>query len=101
MQPTARIPVALDMAFVSRDPAFVGKAGEVLPATLLTMRPDNVCLIAQAMGTLIWKHKNASVKDSGRATIAPRVRKLLLHGLLEPRQQPKTQRWFWVHTLAR
>lgn len=64
---------------MSKAPVFVGKAGEVQPAILLTMKPDNVCLIAQAMGTSIWKHKNAFVKDSGRAMIAPRVRKNFQH----------------------
>lgn len=41
------------------------RAGAGLPVTQWTTRPDNVCLIAQATATLIWRPRNASAKDNG------------------------------------
>ena len=44
-----------------------------LPVTQWTMRPDSVCLIAQVMEILIWRPKNASVKDNGLEMTALKV----------------------------
>ena len=49
------------------------RAGAGLPVTQWTTRPDNVCLIAQATATLIWRPRNASAKDNGLEMTALKV----------------------------
>ena len=52
------------------------RAGVGLPVTQWTMRPDSVCLIAQAMVTLIWRPRNASAKDNGLEMTVLKVKSL-------------------------
>ena len=52
------------------------RAGAGLPVTQWTMRPDNVCLIAQATVTLIWRPRNASAKDNGLEMTVLKVKSL-------------------------
>ena len=55
----------------------VDRAGAGLPVTQWTTRPDNVCLIAQATVTLIWRPRNASAKDNGLEMTVLKVKSLL------------------------
>ena len=52
------------------------RAGAGLPVTQWTMRPDNVCLIAQVTVTLIWRPRNASAKDNGLEMTVLKVKSL-------------------------
>jgi len=62
---TAQTLVAPNMVSVWRGPVSADRAGADLPVIQWTTRPDNVCLIAQATVTLIWRPRNASAKDNG------------------------------------